>query len=173
MDSVLSSNLLSLGGIEMAKFDLSTSFGGDSVRSRFPLGLQSLTMATPGGVEFDEPWIAALNNLRSEVAVGKDGRSLAGFALGSAAGRAAARFAARSLVFGQFSELLESFVSHGISCALSVVVDWFLLVVAEDFDGWEALDSKRSADGLVLGHIHGSDIDSSLKKEKRLRVSLL
>ena len=61
----------------MSKLDLSASFGSDSIGGRLPLGLQSLTMAAPRGVELDEPWVAALDDLRSEVAVRKDGRSLA------------------------------------------------------------------------------------------------
>ena len=61
----------------MSKLDLSASFGSDSICGRLPFGLQSLTMAAPRGVELDEPWVAALDDLRSEVAVRKDGRSLA------------------------------------------------------------------------------------------------
>lgn len=38
-----------------------------------------------------------------------------------------------------------------------------ILVAAEDFDRGEALDVVGTADGLVLGHVDGADLDESLQ----------
>ena len=64
----------------------------------------------------------------------------------------------------EFSKLLESFISHGIGSSLAIVVDWLLLVVSENLDSWETLNSEGLADSLVLSHIYCSNIYSSLKR---------
>ena len=63
LNSVLPSNLLRLSGVKMSELDLAAGFSGDSVRSRLPFGLESLAMAAPRRVEFNQPWIAAFDDL--------------------------------------------------------------------------------------------------------------
>ena len=63
MNSVLSSNLLRLRGVKMSEFDFAASFSSDSIRGRLPFGLESLAMAAPRRVEFNQPRIAAFDDL--------------------------------------------------------------------------------------------------------------
>lgn len=165
---------LSAEGLLLSTVHLSPPDAGHFSSGLLEIGQQLLAVAAPGGVELDDPVELRVVDVGSEVS-GSESLNLAGrsflvssislllLLLLSLLTTLLLTSLVESLGVGDEFCSLESKVHHTLSSSLSIVVGRFVLIVSEEFESGEALDSVGRAGLLVSGHVDSSNVDDAVE----------